>query len=210
MKVNLAIAFLAIIYLVGLAGIGLEYLPELVNGTPINLLLSLLLVLIFDQHKTKSMLWFGIIVFTLGYGIEVIGVKSGKIFGVYSYGEILGPKIWNTPLMIGVNWLLLVIGAGNLVDQYLSKLSTIIKIGIAASLMLFIDLLIEPIAIQWGMWTWENVNVPLQNYIAWWLIAILMFGIYYQFLGKKVNKVASAVFIIQCVFFALLNLLIYL
>jgi len=210
MKVNLAIAFLAIIYLVGLAGIGLEYLPELVNGTPINLLLSLLLVLIFDQHKTKSMLWFGIIVFTLGYGIEVIGVKSGKIFGVYSYGEILGPKIWNTPLMIGVNWLLLVIGAGNLVDQYLSKLSTIIKIGIAASLMLFIDLLIEPIAIQWGMWTWENVNVPLQNYIAWWLIANLMFGIYYQFLGKKVNKVASAVFIIQCVFFALLNLLIYL
>jgi len=210
MKVNLAIAFLAIIYLVGLAGIGLEYLPELVNGTPINLLLSILLVLIFDQHKTKSMLWFGIIVFTLGYGIEVIGVKSGKIFGVYSYGEILGPKIWNTPLMIGVNWLLLVIGAGNLVDQYLSKLSTIIKIGIAASLMLFIDLLIEPIAIQWGMWTWKNVNVPLQNYIAWWLIAILMFGIYYQFLGKKVNKVASAVFIIQCVFFALLNLLIYL
>ncbi len=210
MKVNLAIAFLAIIYLVGLAGIGLEYLPELVNGTPINLLLSILLVLIFDQHKTKSMLWFGIIVFTLGYGIEVIGVKSGKIFGVYSYGEILGPKIWNTPLMMGVNWLLLVIGAGNLVDQYLSKLSTIIKIGIAASLMLFIDLLIEPIAIQWGMWTWKNVNVPLQNYIAWWLIAILMFGIYYQFLGKKVNKVASAVFIIQCVFFALLNLLIYL
>ncbi len=206
MKEKLAIVFLVIIYVVGFAGIGLKLMPQLVYGTPINLLLSLAIVMLFDQHKASSLLWFGILVFTLGYGIEVLGVQTGKIFGVYSYGDILGFKLWETPLMIGVNWLLLVIAAGNLVEQVLSKSSIYLKIAVAATLLLLLDLLIEPIAIQWTMWTWENVEVPLQNYIAWWLIAAAMFGIYHQFLGKRVNKVASAVFIIQLGFFVLLNL----
>ena len=205
MKEKLAIIFLVVIYTVGIAGIGLEWMPQLVYGTPINLLLSLAIVLFFDQHKGKSLLWFGGLVFSLGYGIEVLGVQTGKIFGAYSYGEILGFKLWDTPLMIGVNWLLLVLSAGNLVDQVLSKGSTYLKIAVAATLMLLLDLLIEPVAIHWTMWTWENIDVPLQNYLAWWLIAAVMFGIYYQFLGKHVNKVAGAVFIIQLVFFALLN-----
>ncbi len=206
MKEKLAIVFLMIIYTVGFAGIGLELMPQLVYGTPVNLLLSLAIVVFFDQHKGKSMLWFGVLVFALGYGLEVLGVQTGRIFGVYSYGDILGFKLWETPLMIGVNWLLLVIAAGNLVDQVFTKSSIYLKIVLAATLMLLLDLLIEPIAIQWTMWTWESVKVPIQNYIAWWLIAAVMFGIYHQFLGKQVNKVAGAVFIIQVAFFTLLNL----
>lgn len=208
MRERLAILFLVIIYAVGFAGIGLGLIPDLVYGTPINLLLSLAIVLFFDTHKTKSLLWSGVLVFTLGYGIEVLGVQTGKIFGVYSYGDILGFKMLGTPLMIGVNWLLLVIAAGNLVDQIFSKSNRYLKIAIAATLMLLLDVLIEPVAIHWTMWVWENIEVPLQNYIAWWLVAALMFTIYYYFLGKRVNKVASAVFIIQVGFFALLNLVI--
>jgi putative membrane protein len=208
MKKRIAILFLVIIYAVGFVGIGLGLMPDLVYGTPVNLLISLVVVLFFDTHKAKSLLWFGLLVFILGYGIEVIGIQTGKIFGTYSYGDILGFKLWNTPLMIGINWLLLVITAGNLVDQIFSKNSQYLKIVIAATLMLFLDYLIEPVAIHWTMWVWENIEVPLQNYIAWWLIAAVMFTIYYYFLGKQVNKVASAVFIIQVGFFALLNLVI--
>jgi putative membrane protein len=208
MKKRIAILFLVIIYAVGFVGIGLGLMPDLVYGTPVNLLISLVVVLFFDTHKAKSLLWCGLLVFILGYGIEVIGIQTGKIFGTYSYGDILGFKLWNTPLMIGINWLLLVITAGNLVDQIFSKNSQYLKIVIAATLMLFLDYLIEPVAIHWTMWVWENIEVPLQNYIAWWLIAAVMFTIYYYFLGKQVNKVASAVFIIQVGFFALLNLVI--
>lgn len=152
MKERLAIFFLIIIYAVGFAGIGLELKPALVNGTPLNLLLSLTVVLFFDTHKVKTLFWFSILVFALGYGIEVIGIQTGKIFGTYSYGEILGYKVWDTPLMIGVNWLLLVISAGNLVDQIFSNSNKFLKITIAATLMLFLDFLIEPVAIHWTMW----------------------------------------------------------
>ncbi len=206
MKEKLAIIFLVVIYGVGFASIGLGLMPQLVYATPINLLLSLAIVFIFDQHKIKSLIWFSVLVFSLGYGIEVLGVQSGNIFGEYSYGKILGFKLWDTPPMIGVNWLLLVITAGNLVDQTLPKSGTLLKITIASTLMLLFDLLIEPIAILWTMWTWVSAEVPIQNYIAWWLIASVMFGVYYHFLGKQVNKVASALFILQLGFFALLNL----
>ena len=46
-----------------------------------------------------------LVVFIIGYFIEVLGVRFKFIFGEYFYGETLGLKILNTPLIMGVNWL---------------------------------------------------------------------------------------------------------
>ena len=206
MNEKLAIALLSIIYLVGLVGIGFDIDPRLIFLTPLNLLISMIVISLYDTSGWKTFAVFAALIFSLGYGIEVLGVHTGKIFGEYSYGEVLGLKLWDTPLMIGINWLLLVYTAGNLVNWVAGKIASIWKIIAGSTLLLLLDLLIEPIAIQWGMWTWADIEIPTQNFIAWWLIAFVMMGLYYLLMNNKVNKVAAAVFIIQVIFFGILNL----
>ena len=54
----------------------------------------------------------------LGFFIEVIGVKTGFIFGSYYYGAAMGIKILAVPLLIGLNWSILVYST-SLVVQYM-------------------------------------------------------------------------------------------
>ena len=75
--------------------------------TPINLLGILVLFLwanadySFKLFKTISL------IYIIGILVEVLGVNLNIIFGDYYYGNSLGPKIYGTPLIIGVNWLTL-------------------------------------------------------------------------------------------------------
>jgi len=206
MNEKVGIGVLCILYLVGFVGIGLNVAPELIFLTPLNLIISLLVAKHFESNSIKSYILFSIPVFLLGYGIEVAGVQTGVIFGEYEYGSILGIKFWRTPLMIGVNWVLLTYAAGYTVNTLSPNLNSVIKAAIAATLLVLLDFLIEPVAVKWDMWSWAEVDIPMQNYLAWWLIAFIMMQIFYYSFKNSTNKVAVAVLIIQFLFFGLLNL----
>ena len=40
----------------------------------------------------------------MGWVVEAIGVNSVSIFGYYTFGERLGPKIFGVPLLVSVGW----------------------------------------------------------------------------------------------------------
>jgi len=206
MNERLAIGVLAIIYLVGFLGIGLELYPALVWLTPLNLLISIGTALAFEKLDIKPVLVFCLLVFGIGYGIEVAGIQTGKIFGVYQYGDILGPKLWDTSLMIGVNWVLVTYCTGYSVNALAPRMHGSLKVAIGASMLLILDYIIEPVAIKWGMWTWATEEVPLQNYLAWWIIGLVMMGLFFYTFEQKTNKVAVSVLMLQLIFFGLLNL----
>jgi putative membrane protein len=43
--------------------------------------------------------------------LEVVGVKTGLIFGEYKYGSTLGIKLFEVPLIIGFNWVFVILGS---------------------------------------------------------------------------------------------------
>ena len=47
--------------------------------------------------------------------------------------------------------------------------------------MIFLDLLIEPIAPVLDFWAFEGENAPLQNYIGWTAVAIFLQSIFHYF-----------------------------
>ena len=142
--------------------------------------------------------------FFFGFFIEVLGVNTGVIFGEYTYGKVLGWKLWDTPLMIGVNWAMLVYSVGVSVNWLIQKAKWWWKAALGASMMLLLDFLIEPVAIHYGFWTWEAVDVPLQNYVSWWLISYGLLAFFHFSDQKTTNKVATGLLVLQFVFFALL------
>ncbi|MEM0993185.1 MAG: carotenoid biosynthesis protein [Bacteroidota bacterium] len=201
---QLGILLLCIFYLIGILGIVVVAYEDFILLTPFNLLVSIAIILyyhpIWNQHIVASLL----LSYGFGFFIEAIGVNTGLIFGEYSYGRVLGWKVWETPLMIGVNWAMLIYSVGVSVNSAFKKALWWLKAALGASVMLALDILIEPVAIHYEFWTWEAVEVPLQNYVSWWLISFGLLAFFHFSDQKTTNKVATGLLVLQFVFFAIL------
>ena len=201
---NLA-PYLAIFYSVGVAGLIIPQTRDLfLFLVPLNLLMNLALLFIYHGKIDVRFAWKAALIFIAGILVEVAGVNTGLIFGSYSYGPTLGPKIFHTPVMIGVNWLMLVYASLVITSRFIE--SRYFRVLIAAVLMVVYDFALEPSAIDMNMWDWGGA-VPMQNYIAWLVISFLLilFADRTRLINKE-NKIAAPLFFIQLGFFILLDI----
>lgn len=171
--------------------------------TPYNLLATAAIVFHFEEQKTPSYILLIIITFLAGYFVEVAGVSTGVIFGEYSYGATLGFKLWEVPLAIGLNWAVLIYGTGLLSDKL--PVHKVLRAIVGALLMVGLDLLIEPVAIKLDFWSWASEGIPLQNYVAWFLISFVLHSLYQVLPFSKNNQLAIKLLYIEAVFFLTLN-----
>lgn len=195
---------LIIYYTVGLIGLLLPQTHNLFKTLiPFNLLLNLFLLLIYHGRIDFGFIWKSLIIFVAGIFVEVIGVNTGLIFGLYEYGPTLGIKIFHTPLLIGINWLMLVYGSLVITSKFLDK--RYFRAIIAAALMVVFDFALEPSAIKLMMWDWGGA-VPLQNYVAWFFVSyILIWFADWSGMVNKQNNIAAPLFFIQMLFFIFLD-----
>ncbi|MBN2570755.1 MAG: carotenoid biosynthesis protein [Ignavibacteriales bacterium] len=196
--------FLITFYFVGLLGFIIPFTNEIfIFLTPYAILLSFVLILFFHQSiSLKKNIFIFIIIYLSGFLIEMIGVNTGNIFGEYYYGAGLGLKIFNTPLLIGINWLMLVYCSANILSR--RKINYLVKALIASMIMVAYDLVLEQVAPKLNMWYWKDSYIPIQNYLAWFVIAFMMHLIFKQSDNK--NPIAGLVLILQIIFFTLLFL----
>lgn len=174
--------------------------------TPLNLLVSAYVLVINQEHQSLRFLYYAALVFILGFFVEVVGVQTGMIFGDYTYGQTLGIKLFGVPLLIGLNWLLVMYSVAVLTDKF--NLPVLVKILLGATLAVFLDLFIEPVAVHFDFWRWTSVNVPLQNYIGWFFTASFFQALYHGFKLKIENKVAIPYLITNLIFFIILSVFI--
>jgi putative membrane protein len=197
---NRWIGLLLLFYLFGTIGIASEafknfFLPL----TPLNLLLTLFVFFKLNNDFSKRFLMLSSIIFIIGYSVEAIGVATGVLFGSYSYGAFFGFKVFETPLLIGVNWLFLSLSTHGAVKYFTKK--PLFLIVIPALLMTGLDYFIEPVAIKLGFWGWENDTIPFQNYVMWFATSAVIHGIIYSFRPKINPKISFVVLFAQFAFF---------
>ena len=206
-KTYSSFALIVIFHIVGLVGFTNEPLVNLFKIlVPFHLLLMLGIVLWNNTSWNKHFIIFSILILLFSFIIEMIGTNTGLIFGEYTYGRTLGIKLWNTPLLIAVNWFVLVYGVGSALS-YLHLKSGILFSAIGATILTLLDILIEPVAIKFDYWQWDHIEIPLQNYLAWWCLAFIFTLIFRKLHFNKQNIVGVFLLGIQFVFFILLNLL---
>jgi putative membrane protein len=174
--------------------------PLFVQLIPFALIISFLALLVFQTtiNYKKTALAF-IVIYILGLTIEIAGVNTGAIFGNYMYTGSLGITLLNTPIIIGLNWLILVYITASLFEN--AKLNTLTKIILASLLMVAYDIILEQVAPKLNMWRFSNDIVPYQNYIAWFAVSIVLQSVLKAFKINTVNKLALVVFISQLIFF---------
>lgn len=197
--------FLIIIYSVGVIGhLYDKTLPMMLALTPFTLLISAAITIYPEvRNRNKFILWF-FLSYLITFTIEVIGVKSKLVFGDYYYSKVLGVSLLDVPLIIGINWVIVVLGAISVASKtFKNKVFAVIASGIIATLF---DFLLEPVAIKLDYWSWSNNTIPLQNYLAWFIIASVISA---SFLIAKVSikgKLTETYLYVQMIFFLILNL----
>ena len=196
--------FVITLYIVGIIGTALPFTRGFfIFLTPFVLLLSFAILLIFQSSgfDTKTILIF-LIIYLISFLVEVAGVKTGIIFGSYSYGTGLGIKIFETPLMIGLNWIFLLYCTSSILEKI--RTNDLIKISGASVMMLAYDVVMEQVAPHLDMWTFEGGTVPLRNYVSWFLLALIFHSLLKLAGVRTVNKFGPLLFFCQGLFFAVL------
>lgn len=193
-------------YMVGIIGFTIPALkPMMQLLTSLGMVMATVILMIFHEPaKLKSWLMFSGIALT-GFLVELIGVNTGRLFGHYEYGVALGPKLWNTPLVIGLNWLVLIYCVSTLLNPIRRRWYFPLA---GALMMVAFDFLMEPVAMDTGMWQWADGMIPVKNYMDWLIVSGLLFLLIRLFKVEFTNRIALLLLMMQAMFFLVLNLFI--
>ena len=220
-KYQIATSLAILFHIIGLTGILFFDKDFFIRSTPFNLLLMFVLLIWTQKEKNKFFLVFLIACFLVGVGVEMIGVNTAALFGDYHYGNVLGIKIMNVPLIIGVNWFIIIYCCGISVHTLLLKiinrtpeteavtspaLKALSVIVDGATLAVFFDWLMEPVAVKLNYWQWKGAgSIPFYNYFCWFIVSIFLLAIFHYCKFEKQNKFAVNLLLVQFMFFLLLR-----
>ena len=206
-KKNISIFIIWLVHISGLLGMVFYDLDFFAGYTSLNLFLMSIILFANIKLNNKNRIFALLLIFLIGMLSEFIGVNYGLIFGEYIYGNNLGFKLFGVPFLIGLNWVILTVICANIASFLIKNNSILQMIIVGTSLMLLIDIVMEPIAPKLDLWKFKNLVVPTSNYIGWLIISILTQTIYNIQFKEKEFKLSFNLYTAIFIFFVSLNLI---
>ena len=199
LKVNLGIGIIYLFHVSAIIGVSIGYFDWFITKTPLNLSLMLAIFGLGYAFNSLKVALFALLCFSVGYIAEWLGVNHGLIFGDYLYGENLGTKVGGVPLLIGVNWVLLVMSTATIASRWIS--SKWIRAAVGAGLMVGLDLFMEKVAPPFDFWSFEGGTAPLSNYIGWFAVALILQMVFQLMKIQGSHRMSLHFFLSQILFF---------
>lgn len=126
-------------------------------------------------QRRNFVLW-SLFVILGSIAVESVGVQSGVLFGHYTYGSALPPYIGPVPVVIGFAWLGMLLSSVAVVTRSTPRslrLNNFAGALMVALFMMIFDVVMEPAATALGYWHWTDGSIPVQNYIAWFIVSFV-------------------------------------
>ncbi len=178
---------------------------QLFAGQVPNLLIVILHVvppgLFALVHGTRVYRARGIVVFTticlaVGAVFEGLGLRTGFPFGHYRFTDLMGPKLFDLPVLLVLaylgmgylSWVLALVIGGH--EGPFSGKKIVLLPLVASFVMTAWDLSMDPI---WAdvdhAWVWRDggayFGVPISNFLGWLLTAYVFYQLFALYLAKK-------------------------
>jgi uncharacterized membrane protein len=113
----------------------------------------------------------------IGVAAELIGVRSGRLFGRYSYSARLGPRVAGVPLLAAAAWALMARPAWVVAGTLARRRSA--RVPLAAGALTAWDVFLDPRMVREGYWSWPAggayEGVPLSNFAGWLATSLAIF-----------------------------------
>ncbi|WP_439131947.1 carotenoid biosynthesis protein [Polaribacter sp.] len=199
-KLYISIFIIWLFNISGIIGILSTHSDWFLVLTPLNLMVYFFAILVnLKKFNFRFFLAFSI-PFFIGFITEFLGVNYGWFFGDYKYGENLGFKLGEVPIMICLNWGILTVITADVAIKITEN--KIFRSLFGGFLMMLLDVIIEISAPRFDFWEFENGIVPIKNYVAWFIIASIAHFLYNLFEIKTNKKVSLNIFIAIIIFFS--------
>lgn len=203
-----SVIFVAVAFLLSIV---LHLIPDLrpliIRLTELNLFLMSSLIFAFgllNNHRnlTEFTFW-GLITILCVFLVAVVGINTGVLFGSFEYGSTLPTTVAQIPLVVPLNWAMLLLSAYGFFSNAVSQRH--LRALLASVLVFLLNLLIQPVGVKLGYWVWDTGTIPVQNYISWFVVSI----IFTQILALMKIHARSVIFktylIMQFLFYGILN-----
>ena len=172
--------------------------------SPLAILITFILLILNYDFKQKGFITALISIITIGFLVEFLGVNYDLFFGSYEYGNSLGYKIGGVPIIMSVNWLVLIFLAGSFTEKIIPN-SLLLKVLFGSLLMVFLDIFLEICAPKLDYWKFNEEVVPISNYNSWFIISAICLYIYFKLIKEKEYTLSKNMLVIYFAFFGLLS-----
>lgn len=117
---------------------------------------------------------------SIGFGAELLGVRTGKPFGPYDYSGQLGPKVGDVPLMAAAAWALLARPSRVAGELAAAGRGPAARVAAAAGALTAWDVFLDPRMVREGYWRWPSggryEGIPATNYLGWFATGLVIFA----------------------------------
>ena len=74
--------------------------------------------------------------------------------------------------------------------------------------MMVFDIFMEPAAMKLGYWNWTSGSVPVQNYVAWFVIGFFFayIGFKFKIFSHRLSEIGIHVYLVQILYFVFVYL----
>ena len=141
--------------------------------------LLLAFVLMGRSHRRLPLML--VLGFVIGLAFEVVGVATGLPFGRYRYVALDTARVLDVPVVVPVMWGVFSATAYLAARPFAKGLELVL---LSSSLMVILDLALDPAMTSWRAWVWEGGwgptwhGVPLSNFLGWLLVSLVIIGLY--------------------------------
>lgn len=152
--------------------------------------------LIYEKVVYENDLWLLFFLgFSLGFLFEFIGVKYGIPFGKYEYILLQSTTILSVPIPVAIAWGIYIVVTYQVCKYFLNKFyieSDFLTYIVTPLLMVNIDITIDPLMVDLGLWKWVDdipiklLGIPITNFIGWYVVSLLILITYLNM--HKSNK----------------------
>ena len=155
-------------------------------------------------RSVRDALLLFLVAFGAALAVEYAGVRWGVPFGErYRYGRALRPQLLGeVPLFIPLAWFVLSYSplvflrglfreaGGGRGGWRLGVKAALCALGLVAQ-----DLMLEPLAVSAGAWTWERAGpyfgTPWLNFPGWFAVGLVIYGGYFLLGGGRADRHAQ-------------------
>jgi len=199
---------LSLLYLTLLIGLTIDNSrPYFLPYIPILYLISGITLLYFHKGWSPTFILYILITFLGCFIVQLANVKTNFIYGQMTYGATLGPKILGVPIVATFNRFILLYCVGLLVKRLKIKYAVFSSL-LGALILVFFNLLAEPVATSLKIRAWASQMSPLQDYGGRFIAAFVFLYLFNMMDFPKKNKMYLPVFIMEVLFFIYLNIVV--
>jgi putative membrane protein len=151
-------------------------------------------------YRSRGILTFVAIIIMVGNVFENVGVRTGFPFGHYYFSELMGPKIFAVPIMLGLayvgmayfSWTLGRLILGDL-RAPLAGFRVVTLPLVAAFIMVAWDFSMDPVwATVLRAWIFPGggayFGVPASNFAGWYLTVYVIYQLFALYLRGRANN----------------------